>query len=148
MPEPGDSDDYDWTGYVPFEDLPHAFNPPSGLIATANGRVVPDGYRFFITHEWAPPFRTARIFQLLESGREFEVRDMLRIQMDIAPLDDQWLAKELQAAAVASQRRGHALPAAGAGGAVVAAGPEAAPLALEVPAVPSDECSARPRCRA
>src|SRR2546428_8501838 len=37
---------------------------------------------FFITHEWAPPFRTARIFQLLESGREFEVRDMLRIQME------------------------------------------------------------------
>ena len=102
VPEPGDSDDYDWTGYVPFEDLPHAFNPPSGLIATANGRVVPDGYRFFITHEWAPPFRTARIFQLLESGREFEVRDMLRIQMDIAPLDDQWLAKELVGAAQAS----------------------------------------------
>ena len=102
VPEPGDTDDYDWTGYVPFEDLPHAFNPPSGLIATANGRVIPDGYRFFITHEWAPPFRTARIFQLLESGRDFEVRDMQRIQMDIVPLDDQWLAKELQAAAQAS----------------------------------------------
>jgi penicillin G amidase len=101
VPEPGDSDDYDWTGYVPFEDLPHAFNPPGGLIATANGRVVPDGYRFFITHDWAPPFRTARIFQLLESGHDFEVSDMLRVQMDIAPLDDQWLAKELLAAAEA-----------------------------------------------
>ncbi|PYV18294.1 MAG: hypothetical protein DMG21_05380 [Acidobacteria bacterium] len=106
IPMPGDTDEFDWSGTVPFDELPHAFNPASGIIATANGRVVPDDYPYFITHAWAPPFRTARIFQLLESGGKQDVNDMLRIQMDIEPLDDQWLAKELLAAANASPPSG------------------------------------------
>jgi penicillin G amidase len=101
LPPPGSTDDYDWTGYIPFEDLPHAFNPASGMIATANGRIVPDGYPYFITDRWAAPFRTARIFQLLESGKEFTVSDMLRIQTDILSLEDKWLAGELVKAAKA-----------------------------------------------
>jgi penicillin amidase len=51
-PSPGDTDEYDWAGYIPFERLPHAYNPPSGMLVTANGRVVPDGYPYFITHKW------------------------------------------------------------------------------------------------
>jgi penicillin G amidase len=101
LPVPGSTDDYDWTGYIPFEDLPHSFNPASGMIATANGRVVPDGYPYFITDRWAAPFRTARIFQLLEAGNQFTVADMLRIQTDILSLEDKWLAGELVKAAKA-----------------------------------------------
>lgn len=99
VPVPGSTDDYGWTGYIPFEDLPHAYNPPGGIIATANSRVVPDGYPYFITHAWAAAWRTSRIFQLLESGRDFTVFDMLRIQMDIHSLEDEWLARRLVAAA-------------------------------------------------
>jgi penicillin amidase len=95
VPVPGSSDEYDWTGYVPFEGLPHAYNPPVGIIATANGRVVPDGYPYFITSEWEPPYRTARIYNLLEAGNRFTVQDMLKIQCDIHPLDDEWLAKQV-----------------------------------------------------
>ena len=103
LPQSGATDDYDWTGYIPFEDLPHAFNPPGGIIATANSRVVPDGYPYFITHDWAPPYRTARIFQLLEAAplHSLTVDDMLRIQMDIDSLEDEQLAKELVAAGAA-----------------------------------------------
>jgi len=99
VPVPGDSDDYDWTGYIPFEGLPHSYNPASGLIATANGRVVPDGYPYFITSEWDPPYRTARIFQLLRAGKAFTVDDMLRVQTDILSLQDRWLADQLLKAA-------------------------------------------------
>jgi penicillin amidase len=99
VPVPGNTDDYDWTGYVPFGDLPHSFNPPSGIIATANGRIVPDNYPYFITAKWESPFRTARIFQLLREGENFTPTDMLRIQADILSLEDQWLAKQLLAAA-------------------------------------------------
>jgi len=100
LPQSGATDDYDWTGYIPFEDLPHAFNPPGGIIATANSRVVPDGYPYFITHDWATPYRTARIFQLLEAAppRTLTVDDMLRIQMDIHSIEDEQLAKRLVAA--------------------------------------------------
>jgi len=103
LPQSGASDDYDWTGYIPFEDLPHALNPPGGIIATANSRVVPDGYPYFITHDWAPPYRTARIFQLLEAAppHSLTVDDMLRIQMDIHSIEDEQLAKQLVAAGAA-----------------------------------------------
>jgi penicillin amidase len=100
VPEPGSTDDYDWVNYIPFEQLPHAYNPASGIIATANGRVVPDGYPYFITSHWDAPFRTARIFQLLRAGKAFAVDDMLRIQTDILTLEDSWLAGQLLKAAL------------------------------------------------
>ncbi|MHB8652604.1 MAG: penicillin acylase family protein [Terriglobia bacterium] len=99
VPTIGSIDDYDWTGYIPFESLPHAYNPASGMIATANGRVVPDNYPYFITNKWDPSFRTARIYQLLEAKNQFTVPDMLRIQTDIHSLQGEWLAKQLLMAA-------------------------------------------------
>ena len=99
VPVPGDTDDYDWTGFVPFDALPHAFNPQSGIIATANGRIVPDDYPYFITAKWEAPFRTARIFELLRAGGQLTSSDMLRIQTDIHSGEDVWLAKQLLAAA-------------------------------------------------
>lgn len=99
VPMPGSTDDYDWTGFIPFEALPHSFNPSSGMIATANGRIVPDNYPYFITSRWDAPFRTARIFQLLRAGASFTASDMLRIQTDVISVEDMWLDKQLLAAA-------------------------------------------------
>jgi len=99
VPVDGSSDDYDWTGYISFEDLPHAFNPAAGMIATANGRVVPDGYPYLITRSWESSYRTARIYQLLEAGGRFTVSDMLRIQSDIHDLYYEWLARQVVSAA-------------------------------------------------
>ncbi|MBZ5513538.1 MAG: penicillin acylase family protein [Acidobacteriia bacterium] len=99
VPVDGSTDDDDWTGYIPFEKLPHSFNPSSGMLATANGRIVPDGYPYFLTHAWDPPYRTARIYQLLEAGGKFAVGDMLRIQFDIHAIYFAWLAKQLLSAA-------------------------------------------------
>ncbi|MEJ2007654.1 MAG: penicillin acylase family protein [Acidobacteriota bacterium] len=99
IPVPGSSDDYGWLGIVPFQHLPHAYNPASGIIATANGRIVPQDYPYFITAMWGAPYRTARIYQLLSAGKSLTVADMQKIQMDIHPLDDEWLQKRLIAAA-------------------------------------------------
>ncbi len=95
LPVPGDTGQYDWEGYIPFQDLPHAYNPPSGIIATANSRVVPRGYPYFITHDWEAPWRTARIYQLLDAGHNLTVADMLRIDSDIYSLEDKWIARWL-----------------------------------------------------
>jgi penicillin amidase len=102
IPVDGSTDDYDWTGCVPFEDLPHTYNPVSGLLATANGRVVPNDYPYLISREWDAPYRTARIYQLLEAGSRHALADMLRIQSDIYALYDQWLAQQV---VVAAQKR-------------------------------------------
>ena len=101
LPVPGDTNEYDWQGYIPFQDLPHAFNPPYGIIATANSRVVPDAYPYFITHDWEAPWRTARIYQLLEARQKMTVADMLRIDSDIYSLEDKWLVGWLIKAAKA-----------------------------------------------
>jgi len=103
VPVPGATDEYDWTGYIPFEDLPHSYNPASGIIATANGRVVPEDYPYFITSAWGAAYRTARIFQLLRAGKAFTVGDMLRVQTDILTLEDKWLAGQLLQAAYHNQ---------------------------------------------
>lgn len=99
VPVDGSTDDYDWTGYIPFEELPRAFNPSSGLFATANGRVVPDGYPYLLTHAWEAPYRTARMYELLEAGSKFSTDDMLKIQSDIHAIYFEWLAKRLVTAA-------------------------------------------------
>jgi penicillin amidase len=44
LPVPGWMDDYEWQGYIPFEQLPYAYNPPQGYIVTANNAVVGTDY--------------------------------------------------------------------------------------------------------
>ena len=49
LPENGSDNAHEWTGYIPFDKLPSTYNPPSGIIATANGRITPDGYPYSIS---------------------------------------------------------------------------------------------------
>ncbi len=115
VPVPGDTSVYDWIGAVPFEAMPHAFNPPSGILATANNRVVPDHYPYQITDQWIAPGRIERIFELLSEDKKFSPEDFLRIQGDIVSPPDRFLAEQLVAAGatVASNppRRAEALAA-------------------------------------
>jgi penicillin amidase len=83
LPENGSDDAHEWVGYVPFEKLPHVFNPPSGIIATANGRITPDRYRYSLSTEWDAPWRSERIYRVLESGKKFSAADMLALETDI-----------------------------------------------------------------
>ena len=71
LPENGSDDAHEWTGYIPFDKLPSVYNPPSGIIATANGRITPDGYPYSISTGWEAPWRSARIYRVLESGKKF-----------------------------------------------------------------------------
>ena len=83
LPVSGADNAHEWISYIPFEKLPSIYNPPSGIIATANGRITPDGYPNSISMEWEAPWRTARIYHVLESGRQFSAADMLALQTDI-----------------------------------------------------------------
>ena len=83
LPVSGADDAHEWRPYIPFDKLPNTYNPPSGIIATANGRITPDGYPNSVSMEWEAPWRTARIYHVLESGRRFSPADMLALQTDI-----------------------------------------------------------------
>ena len=82
-PAPGWVARYDWDGYVPFDELPRAYNPASGVLYTANEKIVPPGYRHFITSEWEPPYRADRIRELLEAEPKHSVNSFARMQMDV-----------------------------------------------------------------
>ena len=105
LPVPGDTDDYDWKGYIPFEDLPREFNPANGIIATANARTVGPGYKYFLSDRWAGPYRTERLYELLERRAVLRPADCNAIQNDIVSLPDKFLAEQLVAAAHARPPR-------------------------------------------
>jgi penicillin amidase len=63
-----DAASHEWAGYIPFDELPQAFDPPDGVLATANARVTPDGYHYPITLNWMAPYRTERIYKVLEAS--------------------------------------------------------------------------------
>lgn len=83
LPQSGADATHDWTGYIPFEQLPSVYDPPSGILATANGRITPESYRHLLANIWWAPYRTARIFHLLKGAEQFTAADMLFVQTDV-----------------------------------------------------------------
>jgi penicillin G amidase len=81
LPVPGTGDD-DWSGYVPFESLPRALDPPRGFFATANNRVVSDRYPYPITRDWPEPYRARRITERILARPLLDSNDAAAIQQD------------------------------------------------------------------
>jgi penicillin amidase len=98
LPVPGEDNAHEWTGSVPFDALPSVFDPPSGILATANGRITATGYPYVLATQWAAPYRTERIYQVLESGAKFTAADMLAVQTDVYSDFDRFCAQHFAAA--------------------------------------------------
>ncbi len=82
LPVPGWSGEHEWQGYIPFDEMPHAMNPPSHFISTANNKIVGDDYPYFISADYAPGFRATRINELLKPLTNATVDDFVKIQAD------------------------------------------------------------------
>lgn len=85
LPQPGWDSAYDWRGYIPFDQLPVAYNPDSGYIVTANNAVVGADYTYALTRDWDRGYRAARIADLLQrkiANGKLTVDDMRDIQAD------------------------------------------------------------------
>ena len=108
LPEPGDDDSHEWTGYIPYDQMPSVYDPPSGIIATANARVTPKDYPYTIAIEWSTPYRVQRIYKLLSANKKYTAEDMLAIQTDVVSEFDRYCAERFVYAIdhtpVASQR--------------------------------------------
>ncbi len=99
MPVPGNTDESEWTGTVPFDELPKVLNPPGGIIGTANARVLGPRYAQPWNADWASPYRTERIYQVLKEGRKFQPAEFIALQADIVSLPHKFIAEELHRAA-------------------------------------------------
>lgn len=82
-PVPGWNDDYEWNGYIPFEELPHSYNPPKNFVATANSKVVSENYPHFITEDWIPPYRIQRITEKLIFKNKLSQKYFREMQNDV-----------------------------------------------------------------
>lgn len=82
MPGKGWTGEFGWSGFIPFDQLPHVRNPASGIIVNANNRLVGSGYPHFISREWGDRFRAARIEKLLAGTVKHDMAMSARIQAD------------------------------------------------------------------
>ncbi len=92
VPVPGWTGEYEWTGYIPFDELPSVYNPPTHFVATANNKVVPDDYPYFISYEWSAPYRAERIVSQLQASDNLTIDDFRDIQADTTSIPGQRLA--------------------------------------------------------
>lgn len=80
---PGDETDHEWRGWIPFDALPATQNPPSGIIASANTRMVGAAFPFELTGVWEPHHRLKRILALLKDRHDLTIDDMRVFQADV-----------------------------------------------------------------
>lgn len=93
VPVPGDDDSHEWTGYIPYDKMPSVYDPPSGIIATANARVAPKDYPYTLSIEWSAPYRVQRIYKLLGAKKQLTAADMLTVQTDVVSELDRFCAQ-------------------------------------------------------
>jgi penicillin G amidase len=82
MVYPGDTTLYDWTGLVPFEELPYSYNPESGEVSSANNKTVDDAYPHYIGTWFALPNRIDRIREMLEEKEKHSVESFKAMHSD------------------------------------------------------------------
>jgi penicillin amidase len=92
---PIDDNAHQWQGYIPFADMPHAVDPPSDFLATANSRVTTPQSPYPLTLEWIDPYRVERIYKLLDGRDQLTPQDMLSTQTDIYSEVDQEMGQRL-----------------------------------------------------
>jgi penicillin amidase len=86
MPVPGWSGEYEWVGFIPFDELPRTFNPPEGYVVTANNAVVGPDYPYLITVDWDAGFRAQRIVEMIEADSTLSIADIQAMQGDSVPI--------------------------------------------------------------
>jgi penicillin amidase len=89
LPVPGASGKFEWSGFVPLDQLPRQFNPKTGFYATANNKVINDDYKFRIGYSWSAPYRVDRINQVLgetSKQRKLTLQDSAALQSDVTSL--------------------------------------------------------------
>lgn len=94
VPYDGSTDMGEWTSYIPVDKLPQLYDPPSGIVVTANQRIVGTNYPYFLTHSWAQPYRARRILDLLNQKQRLTADDFRRIQGDVYSIGQVLFARQ------------------------------------------------------
>ena len=98
LPQPAGAGADEWAGSIPFAELPSYYNPPSGMLITANQNPFPQEYRYPVNGGFAPPYRATQIEAMLKRGKAWEPAGMLRVQRDVYSGFSHFLAGQMVAA--------------------------------------------------
>jgi penicillin amidase len=109
LPVPGQTAADDWHGYIPWESMPTALNPPAGYIVTANNKVVGEDYPYHIGFDYADPYRAQRLGDLLAAHPHLTIAEARAVQTDTTSLPAAALRPLLLAVAPADDRERRAL---------------------------------------
>ena len=100
FPVPGWISEYEWDGFIPFEEMPHALNPEQGFIVTANNKIIPDDFPHYLGNVWMNGYRAQRITQLIkekiEKGEKLRLEDGNRIMRDVFSIPSREFVKHLK----------------------------------------------------
>ena len=83
IPFDGSTSKHDWTGYVPFDEMPYVYNPEKGYISNGNNKTIDDDYPYYISRYWADPSRGEQIDRRLKVNSKLDVEDMKSILNEI-----------------------------------------------------------------
>ena len=84
LPYDGSTADGEWTGFIPFEELPNLYNPSDGLIVTANQRIVGTDYKYTqMSQDAGPPWRARRLHDVLDAKKNITMDDVRDAQYDV-----------------------------------------------------------------
>jgi penicillin amidase len=107
VPVDGASGDFEWQGFIPFDQLPASFNPPDGLVVTANQNPFPPNYPYQVNGNFASHYRSRQIRDMLSGRNALRPEDALAVQKDVYSGFSRYLA---QAVVKAFDRRGSGRP--------------------------------------
>ena len=109
LPKPGWTGEFEWDGWIPYEELPELVDPEEGFVVTANNRVVDGSYPHHITSDWLDGYRAARIEQLLQETDEHDLDSFSRIQGDLYSIPGDEVVHRLARLEPTSQRETSAI---------------------------------------
>ncbi len=79
----GSTDAHEWVGRIPFDELPHSYNPGQGYLASTNQQPADTTYPYYLGRDWAPGYRSLRIDALLGSKDRHTLQDLKAYQGDV-----------------------------------------------------------------
>ena len=95
LPKPGWTGEYEWDGWVPYEELPEVTDPDSGFLVTANNRITPDDFPHHVTSDYLDGYRANRIEQLIEATPQHDLDSFQAMQTDMLSLPGLETARRL-----------------------------------------------------
>ena len=96
LPVAGSDSKHEWKGFIPFDDLPRARNPNSGYLVTANNRLVDESYPYYLSNDYAPPFRAQRVTDRIRTLEKASLDDVAAIHSEGTSIPARTLQRALK----------------------------------------------------